>query len=265
MSKKFYNGIDLQSQKAVNAADPSSGTDLATKQYVDNLSAGMSWKKSVRVATTTNGTLASAFANGQTVDGVSLVTGDRILLKNQTAGQENGIYVVQATGAPVRATDADTTAELRSAFVGVDEGTTNGDKAYYQTAEVTTVGTTPQVWSPFGVGQTYTAGNGLQLSAGAFSVLAADGTITVTGSGISTSRSAIGATGKYAANLGALTAGTPLTVNHALNTTDVVVAFRLVSGGEDVELDWTVTDANNIAVTSGSAVSTGVIRVVVVG
>src|SRR5687768_15275521 len=112
MSKKFYNGIDLQGQKAVNAADPSSGTDLATKQYVDNLSAGMTWKRSVRVATTTNGALATAYANGQTVDGVTLVTGDRILLKNQTAGAENGIYVVAASGAPARATDADSTTDL---------------------------------------------------------------------------------------------------------------------------------------------------------
>lgn len=262
---KFYNGIDLQGQRAQNAADPQGGTDLATKQYVDNLAAGQSWKKSVRVATTTAGTLASSFENGDTVDGITLATGDRILIKDQASGAENGIYTVNASGAPTRATDADTTPELRTAFVGVDAGTVNGDKVFYQTVEVTTVGTTVQTWSPFGGGQTYSAGNGLQLSGSSFSVLAADSSITVTGSGISTSRSAIGATGKYAANLGALTGGTPATVNHALNSTDVVVSFRLVSTGEAVDLDWTVTDANNITVTSGSSVSSGVIRVVVIG
>ena len=55
---------------------------------------------SVRVATTANGTLSSAFANGQTVDGVTLATNDRILLKNQSTGSENGIYTVNASGAP---------------------------------------------------------------------------------------------------------------------------------------------------------------------
>jgi hypothetical protein len=86
--------------------------------------AGVAPKASVRAATTANGTLASAFDNASVIDGVTLVTGNRILIKNQTAGQENGIYVVQASGAPVRATDADTAAEILRAGVFVEEGTT---------------------------------------------------------------------------------------------------------------------------------------------
>ena len=78
---KVMNGLDLQSQKIVNLADPSATTDAANKQYVDNVARGLQWKAPVRVATTTNGTLATAYANGQSIDGVVLATNDRILLK----------------------------------------------------------------------------------------------------------------------------------------------------------------------------------------
>lgn len=86
------------------------------------------WKNSVRVATTAAGTLATSFENGDTVDGITLATGDRILIKNQAAGAENGIYTVNASGAPTRATDADASAEVTSGLsVHVSEGTTNAD------------------------------------------------------------------------------------------------------------------------------------------
>lgn len=102
-------------------------------------------KISVRVATTTNGALATAYENGDTVDGITLATNDRILLKDQTAGAENGIYVVQATGAPVRAVDADESDELISGLsVFVQEGDINGGKNY----QLTTTGTiTPDTTS----------------------------------------------------------------------------------------------------------------------
>lgn len=133
---KIMNGLDLQSQKIVNLADPSSATDAVTKQYADNLARGAKWKDPVRVATTANGTLATAFENGDTVDGVVLATGDRILLKNQTAGAENGIYVVAASGAPTRAVDADSAGDLGpGTAVYVTEGTTNGDKSFAITSD----------------------------------------------------------------------------------------------------------------------------------
>ena len=263
MSKKFYNGIDLMGQRAVGGADPTSGTDLATKQYVDNLTANVSWKDSVRVATTTNGALATAYTSGQTVDGVTLATGDRILLKNQTTGSENGIYVVQSSGAPVRASDADTAAELRGAIVTVEEGSTNGDKAFQLTTDNVTLGTTSLVFSPFAVGQTYTASNGVTLVGSDFRAVAGDATITVDSAGIKVASGAF--VRKYAADLGALTAGTPLVVTHNLGTSDVQVTIREVTGGADVELDWAVTGVNTVTVTSGSAVSSGVLRVVVIG
>lgn len=102
-------------------------TQKAIKTYIDAKVAGLSWKQAVRAATTAAGTLASSFENGDTIDGVTLATSDRILIKNQSSASENGIYVVNASGAPTRATDADAGAELVNATLYVSEGTANGD------------------------------------------------------------------------------------------------------------------------------------------
>lgn len=101
--------------------------DAAQQAYTDTKVAGLSWKGVVRAATTVAGTLASSFANASVIDGVTLATGDRILIKNQASGSENGIYVVAASGAPTRATDADSGTELVNATCYVSEGTTNAD------------------------------------------------------------------------------------------------------------------------------------------
>ncbi|MBL8186599.1 MAG: hypothetical protein JNK38_01255 [Acidobacteria bacterium] len=102
------------------------------------------FKDSVRVATTTAGTLSTSFENGDTVDGVTLATGDRILIKDQSTGSENGIYVVAASGSPARSTDADASAEVTAGMlVAVNEGTTNGDKLFLLTTNDTiTLGST---------------------------------------------------------------------------------------------------------------------------
>lgn len=111
----------------------------------------LAWKQPVRAATTANGTLASAYENGDTIDGVTLATGDRILIKDQTTGSENGIYVVNASGAPTRAADADSGSDLLCATVKVSEGTTNADTTWGCTNNATiTVGTTALVWAQAG-------------------------------------------------------------------------------------------------------------------
>jgi hypothetical protein len=121
-------GISLDTD-ATLAANSNSRlpSQQAVKAYVDAKVAGLSWKQAVRAATTANGTLATAFANGQLIDGVTLVTGDRILIKNQTTGSENGIYVVAASGAPARATDANTGTLILQASCYVEEGTGQAD------------------------------------------------------------------------------------------------------------------------------------------
>jgi lysophospholipase L1-like esterase len=129
--------------QVTNVTDPTSAQDAATKNYVDNLLQGLSWKAATRVATTVAGTLASSFANGSTVDGVAVATGDRILIKNQSTASENGIYVVAATGAPTRAADANTGAELVNATVYVSEGTTNQETVWTCSTNATiTIGST---------------------------------------------------------------------------------------------------------------------------
>jgi hypothetical protein len=115
----------------------------AVKTYIDAKLAGLSWKQAVRAATTAGGTLASSFENGDSIDGVTLATGDRILIKNQATAADNGIYVVAASGAPARATDADSGAELVNASCYVSEGSTNADTQWCCTTNAPiTVGAT---------------------------------------------------------------------------------------------------------------------------
>lgn len=120
--------VDLDTDGTLAAnSDTVIASQKATKTYVDAKVAGLSWKQAVRAATTANGTLASAYENGDSIDGVTLATGDRILIKNQSTASENGIYSVNASGAPTRATDADSGAELVNATCYVSEGTTLAD------------------------------------------------------------------------------------------------------------------------------------------
>src|SRR5690349_16467734 len=108
-------------------SDTAIASQKATKTYVDAKVAGLSWKQAVRAATTSAHTLATDYENGDIIDGVTLATGDRVLIKNQATASENGIYIVNASGAPARATDADSGAELVNASVYVSEGTANAD------------------------------------------------------------------------------------------------------------------------------------------
>ncbi len=110
---------------------------------------GTQFKDPVVVATTTNGTLATAYENGDTIDDITLVTGDRILLKNQSAGAENGIYTVESTGAPTRTDDFDDDKDaVLGCMVAVNEGTA-GAQTLWQLANITavTIGSTSQTWT----------------------------------------------------------------------------------------------------------------------
>ena len=155
---KATNQLTVES--ITGLAAPSGGSDAANKDYVDALANGLDWKASVRAATTAAGTLATDFENGDTIDGVVLATGDRILLKDQSAGAENGIYVVAASGAPTRASDANVSAEVTSGMAClVSEGTANGDKVFVLTTnDLITLGTTALVFAQL-AGGSYTHPN----------------------------------------------------------------------------------------------------------
>jgi hypothetical protein len=140
---------------------PVGNNDLTTKLYVDSLALGISWKQPVVAATTANITLSGV----QTIDAVSVVAGDRVLVKDQTAQADNGIYVA-AAGAWSRSPDADTYDEMISALVFVESGGQAGAAFYCPIQPGGTLGVTAITWNNFSVGGVYFAGTGLNLSGG---------------------------------------------------------------------------------------------------
>lgn len=143
--------FDAGNQLLRNVQTPAAGSDAANRTYVDNAIAALNSffdsKPSVRLATVAAGTLASSFANAQTIDGFALVTGDRILIKNQASQFENGIYTVNATGAPTRALDMDAWNEVPGAMVAVEIGSANADTIWLSSADQGgTLGTTAITW-----------------------------------------------------------------------------------------------------------------------
>ena len=173
--------VDVSSARITSLATPTGSTDAATKAYVDAQLQGLDVKNSVRVATTANGTLSSAFANNSTVDGVTLATNDRILIKDQSTGSENGIYTVNASGAPTRETDFDADSEVTGGtFFFVEEGTVNADNGFVMTNDGSvTVGTTALVFTQFsGAGQVI-AGTALTKSGNTLNVAVDDSSIEI--------------------------------------------------------------------------------------
>lgn len=134
--------INMGTSNIINLGNPDDTQDATPKIYVDSTS-GFIGKKSAIAATTVNGVLTTAFEDGEIIDGVTLVTGQRILIKNQTAPDENGIYTVNATGAPTRATDADTAAELNEIGIFVTGGTANSNLTFIQVDTIVTLETDP--------------------------------------------------------------------------------------------------------------------------
>lgn len=129
--------------KLTSLGAPAATSDAATKGYVDNALEGLKPKEAVRLASTADVVIASALENGDTIDGVVLVTGDRVLLKNQTLPEQNGIYIASASGAASRSTDFDSVSpidEINKAFIAVQEGTSNAGKLFVQYGAVVTVG-----------------------------------------------------------------------------------------------------------------------------
>ena len=260
---KVMNGLDLQSQKVVNLADPSANTDAANKQYVDNVARGLQWKAPVRATSTTN---VSTAAPGATIDGVTLATNDRVLLKDQSTASQNGIWVwTGAAAALTRASDADTGTELApGTAVTVTEGTANGDKAFLIVSDAAiTIGTTSITWGQLGGGTTYTGGNGISVSGSVVSaVAAASGGVQVVAGGIQLDASI--AARKFSANLGN-GAATAIAVTHNLATQDVAVTVREVGSQAGVLVDWVATDTNTVTLNFAVAPASNAYRVSVVG
>ena len=188
--------VDVNSSRISNLTDPTQDQDAATKSYVDNVVNGLDVKESVKVATTAN--LASTYNNGAgtltassngalSIDGVTVSTNDRVLVKNQTDTKQNGIYVVTATGdgsnpfVLTRAGDADAASEITGGtFTFVEQGTANSENGFVFTHDGTpTLGTTAITVTQFsGAGQ-ITAGAALTKTGNQLDVAVDDSTIEV--------------------------------------------------------------------------------------
>lgn len=275
--------LNMNGQKIINLAAPTAASDAARLVDVQGAAAGIDAQPSVRITSTANVVIAT---NGLTaIDGVTPAAGDRVLLKNQTAPAENGVYIA-AVGAWARATDSITA----NTFWFTEEGTANSDSQWMVTTNnPITLGTTGLVISQFGAATAYTgtvnritvAGSVLDISTnyvGQASIVTvgviATGTWQATpvgllygGTGATTAagaRTAIGASAAgYAALLAALVAGTPLIVTHNLGTQDVIVQVRDATTNEILYLDIINSSTTTVSVTSGVAYSANATRIVV--
>jgi hypothetical protein len=169
--------VSLNSQKITNLADPSADSDAASKSYVDGVAQGLDVKDSVVAATTANITLSGT----QTIDGVSVVADNRVLVKNQSTGSQNGLYLCKA-GSWVRTDDLASGADAAGMFTFVEQGTTNGDKGFVCTTNKgsASVGSDSLAFSQFSASGDVTAGDGLDKSGSELSVdLKANGGLVI--------------------------------------------------------------------------------------
>ena len=188
--------VSLNSQKITNLADPTGDNDAANKSYVDGVAQGLDVKDSVVAATTANITLSGT----QTIDGVSVVADNRVLVKNQSTGSQNGLYLCKA-GSWVRTDDLASGADAAGMFTFVEQGTANGDKGFVCTTNKgsATVGSDSLAFSQFSSSGDITAGDGLSKSGTELSVdLKSNGGLVIESSELAVDLAASSITGTLA-------------------------------------------------------------------
>lgn len=242
---------------SVTVPTPVNGTDAANMNYVDNAVQGLSWKPSVKAATVGNVTLSGA----QTIDGVGLVAGDRVLVKDQTTASNNGIYVV-AGGAWARSTDTNTSAKIRAMAVYVEGGSVNADTVYTLTTDNPTLGTTDLVFAQINGGSvpnaTTTTPGKVALATQAEAQAKANSTKALTPASVADFAR------KYTGTIGDGSA-TTIAVTHGLGSQYVTAQAFEVSSNDMIECDIKLTSATQTTFGFAVAPATGAIRVVITG
>jgi hypothetical protein len=244
--------VQRDSSGNIKVADPTEAAHAATKGYVDAARAGLDVKQSVRVATIVEINLATKLAADDIIDTVTLVAGDRVLVKNQSTASQNGIYVVQASGAAVRATDFDGAGEVSGgAFTFVEEGAVNADSGWVVSSNgPITVETDAINWSQFsGAGQ-ITAGDGLTKDGNTINAGGTADRITVNADSIDIASTYVGQ--NTITTLGTITTG-------VWNGTDVAVADGGTGSGTASGARTNLAETS----TSGQTTSTAVLARVV--
>lgn len=264
MSKKILVDQDFGSvAKILNLPAPTLAGDAVTKSYVDTLVEGLAWKDNVRVASTATVNIASP---GTTMDGVTLTSLDRVLLKDQSTPAENGIYIFNSGVTPLtRALDANSGSELLNAVVSVDEGSTNGGTTWRQTAIAITLGTTPITFTSFAsavpLATTVTAGKIRIATQGEVD------TGVVTDASI-TPATLAGYANKKLKKVQVIGDGsaTQYDVTHNFGTYDVVVSvIRNSAPYDDVFTDVERSDTNTVRVRFAAAPAASAYKVIIVG
>jgi hypothetical protein len=255
--------LDLNSAaKVTNSPNPTAAQDVATKAYVDSAVEGLSWKDSVRVASTANINLS---APGATIDGVSMAANDRFLAKDQTTGNQNGIYIWTGAATPAtRALDMDTAAEVEQAVLTVEEGTSAG-ATFRQTAVNVTLGTTTLTWTNFGTSSpaaSETTAGIMELATQAETDTGTDDLRAVTPLKLATYAGRIR---KYTTTFGDGSA-TSYTITHNLNTKVVhVMVYETGGSFRDVLCEVQHTTVNTVTILTATAPASGAYTAVVIG
>ena len=231
--------VSFNSQNITNVADPVNAQDAATKGFVEATSQGLDIKGSCVAATTGNITISTALNNGDTLDGVTLATNDRVLVKDQSTASQNGIYVVGSS--PARADDLAAGSDAAGMFTFVEQGTVNADNGFVCTSNKgsAVTGTNNLTFAQFsGAGQITTA-DGLQKSGNTISVdLKANGGLVIESAEIALDLAASSITGT-------------LPVNKLTSVTATATELNLLDG-----LNSTTNELNTCTDGSTSATST---------
>jgi hypothetical protein len=201
-------GDNTLTYNSVSGVLTANTTTLATTAYVDSVAQGLHIHASVVAATTGNVNISTDLEPGDVVDGVTLAEGDRVLVKSQTNSAQNGIYVVQASGAALRASDFNEPSEVNGGdFVFVTGGTLYDNTGWVQTSTGTvTIGTDPITFTQFSGAGTFLAGNGLTLDGNTFNVGGTENRISVTSDAVDISANYAGQTS--ITTVGTISAGT---------------------------------------------------------